>query len=377
MLGLIFAACAGPAQTIRPTSVPTAVSTTGPTSEPTPTLPGSANPPTTATSEPTRIPTATAASPSATPSPVGWLELSHVSAGPGAREDHTWTVSGDGTVGYLFGGRDADGASNELWAFDLQSDSWSQLTETVDTPIPAPRFGHTATWVPDVGLVIWSGEGDSGFFDDIWAWNTATGSWLKLDSMGATPTARYGSCASLGPDGQLWISHGFTADSGRFSDTRSYDFESGSWTDRTPSGLVPVERCLHDCFWSSNGQLILYGGQTTGVAALGDIWAYDPATGTWAEGGRPAAPARQLYAQAADGNGATVFGGGSLDGGFLADMWMIDPQNLALGPTEVGPGPTARAGATLIRDPARSRLLLFGGTNADGALGDLWELGLP
>ncbi len=286
-------------------------------------------------------------------------------------------MNAEGTVAYLFGGRGRDGASNELWAFDLAADSWSLVTQTVDTPIPQPRFGHTATWVPDVGLVIWSGQRDANFFADIWAWNTSANQWIELQSLGAVPPARYGSCASLGPDGQLWISHGFTQDTGRFADTRSYDFQSGSWTDRTPVDRIPVERCLHDCFWSSNGQLILYGGQTTGVAALGDIWAYDLATGAWTNGAAPEAPPRQLYALAGDGAGAAVFGGGSTDGGFLADMWMIDPQTLALAPIEVGPGPSARSGATLVRDPTRSRLLLFGGINGEGALGDLWELGLP
>lgn len=325
----------------------------------------------------TPAPTTTSA-PTVTPSLGSWVERTDVAAGPSAREDHTWTVNGDGTIAYLFGGRGANGASDELWAFDLASDSWSQLTQAVDTPIPAARFGHTATWVPGVGLVIWSGQGNSGFFDDIWAWKTSTSSWLELASLGAVPAARYGSCASLGPDGELWISHGFTEDTGRFADTGSYDFDAGSWTDHTPVDGVPVERCLHDCFWSSeSGRLILYGGQTTGVAALGDVWAYDPASDAWTQGASPDTPARQLYALAADGAGGTVFGGGSIDGGFLADMWMIDSQTLTLAPVEVGLGPTARAGSALIRDSVGSRLILFGGTNDDGVIGDLWELGLP
>jgi hypothetical protein len=38
------------------------------------------------------------------------------------------------------------------------------------------------------------------------------------------------------------------------------------------------------------------------------------------------------------------------------------------------PRPATRSGATLIDDPTRGRLLLFGGVNGDGALDDLWEL---
>jgi hypothetical protein len=262
-----------------------------------------------------------------------------------------------------------------LWEYNLVTDAWSLIQPSGDAP--AARFGHTATWVPLVGLVVWSGQGESGFFDDIWVYNPATNAWRELSSLGAVPAARYGSCASLGPDGELWISHGFTEESGRFSDTRSYEFTTGTWTDRTPFDSVPVERCLHDCYWASGDQLILYGGQTTGVAALGDIWAYDLASGAWARGPELDAPARQLYAMAINAGSAIIFGGGALDGGFLNDSWLIG-ADLELAPFEVASvRPSGRAGATLISDGARHRRLLFGGKNADGVLGDLWELGLP
>jgi hypothetical protein len=279
-------------------------------------------------------------------------------------------VNGDGTIAYLFGGRGPDGTSNELWAFDMGADSWSLMQPAGESP--APRFGHTATWVPDVGLVVWSGQ-DVGFFDDIWAFDPAANAWTQLASLGAVPPARYGSCASLGPDGELWISHGFTQDSGRFADTRSYDFATGTWTDRTAVDGVPVERCLHDCFWSDNGQLVLYGGQTTGVAALGDIWAYDLVSGVWTRGVDPEAPARQLYALVSSGSGALVFGGGSIDGGYLNDAWIIDAATLSLTPFEASGAPSGRSGATLVDDLDRARSLLFGGKGADGELADLWE----
>ena len=311
---------------------------------------------------------------------LGWNEIDV--SGPSARDDHTWTIDGDGATTYLFGGRTDDGPSNELWtfdlaAFDLNDGAWTQLEPAGD--LPGPRFGHTATWVPDFGLVIWSGQGvGAEFFDDIWAYDPAANAWRELPSLGAVPPARYGSCASIGPDGELWISHGFT-DTGRFSDTRSYDFASGTWTDRTPLSRVPVERCLHDCFWSSNDQLVLYGGQTTGVAALGDVWAYDYGLGEWTRGADPGAPARQLYSLASNptGTDAVVYGGGGLDGGFLSDMWGLDPLTLELAAIEANPGPVGRSGATLIDDSPRARLVLFGGRSADGLVDDLWVYGRP
>ena len=280
-------------------------------------------------------------------------------------------MAGDGTTAYLFGGRTSDGASDEIWQLDLITDSWSIRTPT--GPAPEARWGHTATWVPDVGLVIWSGQSESGFFDDIWRFEPTADAWQQLPASGDVPPARYGSCASLGPDGRLWISHGFTNDSGRFADTRAYDFATGQWTDETPESDLPVERCLHDCYWSAEGRLILYGGQTTGTPALGDIWAFDPAASAWERGSNPAAPARQLYAMAVSDSATVVFGGGSVDGGFLDDTWLIDDRNLDLGEEPKQTRPPARSGATLISAGA-FRYLLFGGRDADGPMADLWEL---
>jgi hypothetical protein len=306
--------------------------------------------------------------------PPAWTERGDVASGPEAREDHTWTVNGDGSVAYLFGGRGAAGAVlGDLWQFELETDTWTELRPTTDGP--PGRFGHTANWVPDVGLVVWSGQG-SRFFDDIWRYDPAVNAWAELPSLGAVPAARYGSCASLGPDGELWISHGFTADDGRFADTVSYNFAAGTWTDRTPAeGDLPVARCLHDCYWSATDKLVLYGGQTTGVTALGDLWMLDFATGLWSHAPDPVAPARNLYALSTYGSDTILFGGGSVDGGFLNDAWLIIDENSELTPFEVDTeSPPARSSATLTLDAMRDRYLLFGGMNADGVLDDLWEL---
>jgi hypothetical protein len=373
---VVLAACGAPVTNVK-LDTPAPPTPSASTDMPT-VAPASASfPAPTDTATPAQAPSSSPASTAATESPIvspaggpAWRAIISSGQAPSAREDHTWTVDGDGAVAYLFGGRTADGPSNELWSFDLATNAWTQLQP--DGASPVARFGHTATWVDDMGLVVWSGQGRDSFFADLNLYNPAANTWTELSSLGAAPDARYGSCASLGPDGELWISHGFTAE-GRFSDTRSYDFTTGTWTDRTPVGDVPTERCLHDCFWA-NDRLILYGGQTNGVAALGDIWAYDVATGTWSQGPEPEAPARQLYALAASTEyGTLVFGGGSADGGYLDDTSALDWGALALHPLDVR-GPSARSGATLVIDGQHSRYLLFGGKNADGLLDDTWQL---
>ena len=250
------------------------------------------------------------------------------------------------------------------------SDAWTELSPATG---PDARFGHEAVWVDDIGLVVFAGQTGTTFFNDLWAYDPAADAWTELPGGGDVPVSRYGTCGAIGPDGRLWISHGFTSDGVRFSDTRAYDFEAGAWADETPEGLRPIERCLHGCWWTDDGTLALYAGQTTGTLALDDFWTL--AEGAWSEetGGLP--PARNLYALARIDGATVVFGGQALDMSYLDDLWVLpDPAGDAVQLEPATEGPSGRAGAAFIADPGSGRLLLFGGRDADGVLEELWSL---
>jgi hypothetical protein len=372
---LLIAACSGgttsppPIESATPMpslTVPPPGPTATPTIQPAPSPTAPTEPPLTASPAPR---------PGLGEGSVAWSKL-ELDGGPSAREDHTFTPDADGRYAYLFAGRAGNDAFNDLWRYDLANDAW-QLIEPRGLA-PAPRFGHVAVWQPELGLVVWSGQQSARvFFGDIWSFDPGTEQWQELPDAGDVPEARYGSCGSIGPDGRLWISHGFTEDTGRFFDTRAYDFGRLAWTDETPAeGDVPVLRCLHDCLWTPDGELVLYGGQTTGAPAIGDLWSYGFVSGAWAEAERPAAPPRQLYALASIGPTAFVFGGAGADGALLDDLWRLDLTGLTMSPADVSgaEGPGARLGATLLADEARGRMILFGGKGEAGELADLWIL---
>jgi hypothetical protein len=177
----------------------------------------------------------------------------------------------------------------------------------------------------------------------------------------------------VGPDGRLWISHGFT-DAGRFDDTRAYNLKQRKWAVITPDGRKPGERCLHECFTSMAGELVLYGGQNDGSFALGDLWSMGGER-TWDRHDDPSAKWRRLYGVTEAGDVAYVFGGAGEDNSNLSDLWAVDRESLEFTRVRTeGSHPAGRFAGALITDAARERLLLFGGKADAGARSDVWEL---
>ena len=76
--------------------------------------------------------------------------------------------------------------------------------------------------------------------------------------------------------------------------TRAYNLKTEKWAVITPEGHKPGERCLHECFTSASGALVLYGGQDDGNFALGDLWAMGKER-DWERLDDPQAKWRRLY----------------------------------------------------------------------------------
>ncbi len=375
VIALLCSACAPGATAGDPSTSPGLSASPGPAGT-------SSSDPASPSPSPTPSP-APSLEPSAEPSPaepVAWRNLAPGGTTPAPREDGTWTADADGRTAYLFGGRDGRTLFHDLWSYDLDTDRWTELDP--DGDIPSARFGHEAVWVEGTGVVVFAGQaGPTTFFNDLWAYDPAANAWTRISVEGSRPKARYGTCAAIGPDGRLWISHGFTEDGTRFADTQAFDFAAGRWSDVTPDGRAPVNRCLHGCWWTDDGRFALYAGQTTGVQALGDLWTLsdaDTPAAVWTKATGDLPPDRNLYAFALHGDDAVIVGGRGLGTTFLDDAFTIDATTLAIRALDPdGPKPPGRAGAMLVADEPRGRVVLFAGKTTDRALSDLWELSLP
>lgn len=80
-----------------------------------------------------------------------WIQLA---SGPSARSEHTAVVYKQQM--FVFGGITTlpDGATNELWRFDLATQRWTDLTSQTTGDVPLPLWGHTASVVGNSMIVM-------------------------------------------------------------------------------------------------------------------------------------------------------------------------------------------------------------------------------
>ena len=114
-----------------------------------------------------------------------WQRLSSPEEGaptPPARALGTAIYDPVGNRVIVFGGRTGSSTYlNDLWAFDLDSKSWVELS--AQGTLPSPRRGHNAIYDPMARRMIsWAGQGDGSgsFFDEVWALDLETLQWLNV-----------------------------------------------------------------------------------------------------------------------------------------------------------------------------------------------------
>ncbi len=278
----------------------------------------------------------------------------------------------------LFAGKSASGDLNEVWQFDFDANLWSEITPG-SGPAPAPRFTPNAVYDPqNYQMVIWSGQGAS-FYNDVWAFDLATGTWSEFTPPNPQPNIRYGTAAVFDPQARDLVTFAGFTNQGRFDDTWRFDVDNAVWINITPAQGNPLERCLHSASYdSANHRMIMYGGQQSGP--LGDIWAFDLAQDTWTELTPPNSPPGRYFAANiydALNHRVIIFGGNrGSSGGMANEAWAFNlSANTWQQLTPSGAPPQEREGAAAIYIRPEDRMVVFGGRGASfDLLNDLWSL---
>jgi N-acetylneuraminic acid mutarotase len=281
----------------------------------------------------------------------------------------------------VFGGTNGLGTLNDLWAYSLNTNAWTELLPRPAEPVA--REQHVAVWDErDQMLLLFGGyRAGSEFLGDLWAYRPDVGAWTGIGGDG--PSARSGASAAWDSSDNRLLLFGGYGRTGYQSDLWSFTPATGSWTELPATGDQPPPREDATAVWDTvNRQLLLYGGRRAG-ALVDDLWAYRPATDTWVELDREGAepPPRFRHSAVWDPGGERMllfggYGGAEAPGRYLDDAWSYSPDSHTWAPVGVeGETPAPRAGHVAVWDSPRQGMLVWGGF-AGGVdyLDDLWEL---
>jgi hypothetical protein len=290
----------------------------------------------------------------------------------------------------VFGGWNGAGVQGDSWSLDFApSPAWSTII--AGGGAPGPRQGASAIYDPVGDRMILLGGLSSAYppypMNQVWSLDLGSGgpTWSLHTTAGTTPTARFGQSAVYDPLGIRIVMFGGAAQFPTLNDVRDLDLSS------PPSMTwVFITAARHPDLLGQKAALDPLRDRMVVVNYDSRVMSYDLAArswSTWTSSGSPP-PSLSWGYPSSDGerpdfslihdpvrDRLILFGGGTRHG-----VW-----TLTLGGTPtwsmlatVGTPPNASADHATIYDPVRDRMLVFGGIDqATGTLyNELWQLSL-
>jgi hypothetical protein len=199
-------------------------------------------------------------------------------------------------------------------------------------------------------------------------WNFDGTAWTPLASSGDSLS---GTRVVTDARQRVYSFGGFRNDSS-IGDLRVLDNDHWRRVGTHPS-VVTAEAGL--VFDAARNRLVAFGGGSAPRPLIvPDVWEYDGAR--WMKNAAPPPPARMMHAMVYDARRkkTVVFGGmgarsGEASTPIFGDTWEFDGERWTLIQSA---GPPPRLGAGSAYDSKRGLVLVFGGSNEQGALNDLW-----
>lgn len=319
------------------------------------------------------------------PTTYQWTELNPATV-PDARYAHAMATDEDGNT-LMFGGTTtlASSVNDETWLYDSTAENWTEWDAGHALPRPAGAqvllcliFDATAN-----RFLLYGGwHAFNDYSDELWEFVVGSG-WNLLDGA-SDPGPRYGQVMAWADDRLYVFSGGVPNVSGGSGDVYGDLWEwtpGGGWNELTPIS-PPSARAAGAAIWDGD-RFIIWGGGYSEAGNPGatvyydEVWAYDPATNTWADI-TPASVPPYLENIAAtfvwDTDRGVFFAGQDTVaiGTPLKDetrIYMDDDFTLVT-PDDL---PTARYLHAMTWDNSKTRGLLHAGDGPSSKLDDTWE----
>lgn len=284
----------------------------------------------------------------------------------------------------VFGGWNQGGPRNDVWTLSLSgTPEWNKISPFA--PFPPGRSRHGAIYDPIRDrLVIFGGrDAANAPLGDVWslALDEEIPCWTQMTPGGAPPSARYNHSAEYDHvRDRIVVFGGYDGSAPMMNDLWALSLDGApEWSPLSFPGGPPDPRSGHGAIYDPvrDRMIFVWGHDLTRLwndtweLPLGDMpqWSVIP------PGAIPfAGITRALYDPVRD-RVVVVVSPSDLS---PVDVWALSltPQFMWSRITPTGTPPSGRSGHSVIYDPPRDRLLLFGGFRQTVSLNDVWALAL-
>jgi N-acetylneuraminic acid mutarotase len=199
----------------------------------------------------------------------------------------------------LFGGVGGGQSWKETWAYDYNSNTWTNKTPNVSPPA---RDAHGMVYdVQSERIIMFGGRNlPFDFFHDVWTYDYATNTWTNMTPSVHPQTRVFFNLVYDSKADRVILFGGYDASDALKADTWEFDLESTTWTELTPAISPPPRAYSSMAYDIHTNRSILYGGSYgTGGGGNDDIlkndtWLYDYSTNTWTDLNPLNSPGRRM-----------------------------------------------------------------------------------
>lgn len=198
-----------------------------------------------------------------------WKNLKPINSPPW-RSSHTMVYDPVRHKLLMFGGNDFKRAFNDLWEYDYDQNSWTELSPA--NP-PESRQLHGMVYIPDRDVVIvFGGRRSNGgaAFADTWEFNCKTRTWTKLNPQNNPPVSDHVNITYDTSERKMIL---FTS-----PEIWAYDFDTADWTNLEPANS-PVSNHSNLVYDSHNKKTILFGNFRNPNSR--QTWSFDYPENKW------------------------------------------------------------------------------------------------
>ncbi|MGH7723934.1 MAG: Kelch repeat-containing protein [Candidatus Eiseniibacteriota bacterium] len=222
---------------------------------------------------------------------LAWHQIVPTGTPPAPRLDHAAVYDPQRHRMLVFGGADAGGMYNDVWALSLSgTPAWTLLAPTGTRP--AGRAAAHVVYDSVRDRLIVHGGYDRNFFalSDVWALSLAgAGAWTPLSPTGLAPPASFAGAAIFDPGRERMVISGGTDFDMYFADTWALQLgiSTPSWSKLSLPGAAPAPRSDHKAVYESSGDRMVFFGGVNPTGILHDAWELQFVTPVGVEDGAP------------------------------------------------------------------------------------------